>query len=50
MPGFVANAGITMVNSRSPAALQSTGDKSINKDTSQIISDADKSCGGNKAW
>lgn len=50
MPGSIENAGVTMVNNRSPAALQFTGDKSVNKNASQVIPDPDKCCGGNKAW
>lgn len=49
MLGSIANAGAITVNSRSPAELQSTGDKSVNKDTSQRILDPDKSRVANKA-
>lgn len=49
VPGSIANAGVTMVNCKSLAERQSTGDKSVNKDINQIISDPDKSCEANKA-
>lgn len=49
VPSSIANAGVTMVNCKSPGELQSTGDKSVNKDINQRISDPDKSCEANKA-
>ena len=49
VPSSVGNAGVTMASSKSPTELQPTGDKSVNKDTNQVISDPDKSCEENKA-
>lgn len=49
VPSSVGNAGVTMASSKSPTELRPTGDKSVNKDTNQVISDPDKSCEENKA-
>lgn len=49
VPSSVENAGVTMASGRSPIALRPTGDKSVNKDTNQVISDPGKSCKENKA-
>lgn len=48
VPCSIVNAGVTMANGKSPTELWLAGDKSVHRDTNQIIPDPDKHCDGNR--
>ena len=47
-PRSIVNAGVTIANGIYPTELWHEVDKSVHRDTNQIIPDPDKHCDGNK--